>query len=1512
MLKSRSVLFAAVAAVGFVFGAFAVPPVTDHLVVALDASDATSMTLNGDVVNEWRSSVGSYSLKAGAIAYPEAPFQKNDVTLVTENGRQGLRFSHYTKPNRDNTNSDAVYAVMSFGDGVRVSAKTFFFVTRQIDSKYHGAIMGGDPSTHNERLTRNDGAAYEWKTDNYSRVLINGEETLSFANHGGTVNPFVLTATANNGHTIETIGASYLLNGGEPTMSYAVHDKCVIHEILMYDTVLSDEQIRSVSDYLKAKWNLGTTYWTGEGETADWDDAGNWLAGVVPNRTQTAVFSADAAIALTGDVMARRIVNEGASPITLSFENAADVTLDAAIGGAISIEKRGTGTLNVVGGQDYTGETRVLAGTLRAANDNASDVYSKIGGLVTHLDASRADTLVTDANGELLEWKSAAADTADFVGANVAYPDGRVDGMKEGVTFRHANPYLTTDAVGNPAVRFGCDRTDGTIKVGTFIAKKDKSQIKARTYFLVQTVRKFETCGLLGMIVDANFRMYVSGGNPAWHSTGMNESWQNGRKSTGDADRTFEASGSTRPNLLVVRNTDVNTFDIIGGQYLYRTDKQEEVGLGSFLQFDLNEVLMFDTALTDDQIRDISAVLMAKWGVPEQAVTIGDGSALSANSDYLVSADATLDTGNCAQTARSVSGTGTLAVGKGLKLCEDSSDGTALALDVADTLDLNGATLPVVSVTGAGTVTDSSEGGVLRVTNDGLLQTAIRLTGGAGLEKFGEGRLELIPGQDNAGATQVKEGTLAMRSEFDYAALGGLVAHLDASKPSTMTTNEKGELVEWRPATAGAKTFVGGGTLTFAPEQTFNHENPTPRTGPDGRAAVLFGYDPSDLKTVKDTFIKVPDGQITAQTFFVVQTQLGKGGAGGLLGMITDYAFRFFRWYEVDYLWSRQNMNESWVNGRKSLVTSDAKADNPDNTFEASANAAPNLLVVRNGTAKSFDIFGGQYLEKGGSHEVNANCCVPMYVHEVIFFDTALTDEQIHDISATLMDKWNIPRQADVRLGNGLSPRSDFEIAAGATVDLGISIQTLKSAGGSGALVSHGELSFAGVSPYAGSLALAANGLVDLGGGSLSVSNWTGSATVTNSSETTAKLTFTADADTAADLMVVGNVAFEKGGAGALTLPGGQDYTGTTTLDGGSLSHTGFSRYGHVSFHVDASKAETLKLDADGNVLRWDSLTDDGLYLNNAHDAFPDAKFRTAYTHLVKDANGQPCVRFARDEDNVHTGAVMAASSTISGRTEFFVSRQHERVCWGGMIGNVFNYDNRIYRNNENPQYLWAVTTTSTGARVLVNGKETKSFEDPSGTAGPHVLTVVRNDRAVTHEIIGGDWLQKGNADGEVNAYNNIYSRMDLYEVLLFDTALSDDQIREVTAILTKKWKVQVATDIDLGTPASPFAADSDYVVTASTGLDLDGFWQTIKSLTFDVGGAESCPVLAIDGELDVTDTPLAFLNAANVGRGDFLTTTRELTSPFLSVTGLEGVGKVSYRKSSARISTGGTVILVR
>ena len=94
--------------------------------------------------------------------------------------------------------------------------------------------------------------------------------------------------------------------------------------------------------------------------------------------------------------------------------------------------------------------------------------------------------------------------------------------------------------------------------------------------------------------------------------------------------------------------------------------------------------------------------------------------------------------------------------------------------------------------------------------------------------------------------------------------------------------------------------------------------------------------------------------------------------------------------------------------------------------------------------------------------------------------------------------------------------------------------------------------------------------------------------------------------------------------------------------------------------------------------------------------------------------------------------------------------------------------------------------------------------------------------------------------------------------------------------------------------------------------MDLDGFWQTIKSLTFDVGGAESCPVLAVDGALDVTDTPLAYLDAANVGRGDFLTTTRGLTSPFLSVTGLEGVGKVSYRTKSARISTGGMVILIR
>ena len=766
---------------------------------------------------------------------------------------------------------------------------------------------------------------------------------------------------------------------------------------------------------------LPAVEWTGRGQTTAWSDAGNWSEEKIPGPTDVAEFSSDSVIVLSGDCVASCVTNTSSSPITLTLTAENDVRLAASICGAISVEKDGAGTLTFAARQSYTGATRILEGGITTAPDLSFENYKAYGTLSLHLDASRPETLITDESRYLKEWKSLTDNGVTTHGAAVSYADAN---------YHPHSPFVGIDAFGRTTVQFGMLNDGVHTRTNTFIsARKDgtNTQFQARTFFLVQrqlyagvanSQGRYTTYGLLGMIKGSAFRFYRSGKiGYAWDKSNMDESWCNGRKSNSEDDNTYSSSGDENPNLLVVRRENLGVFDIIGNQMVLR-DNGTFVGTDAGILMQLYEVLLFDEALTDKQIVDVTALLMKKWKVPPQAVCLNT-SLMPPESSFTVDNGAALDCGETLQTLSNVSGTGTFKV-----------DGL---------IDLKGGMMKIaggIGVAGSGVITNTaSEKALFVVSNDTAAALAVNLSGNFDFEKQGSGTLWVSGGQQHCGETRLNGGKMA--ATLDYSNYGTLSMHLDASHPETLITDEDGYLTEWKSLTDNGITTVGAAVAHEG--ANYVHESPFPIVDSSNRQAVRFGCKKDNNDNRAGTFISAAkDGmgvKFSARTFFLIQRQhMEKQASSGLLGMIKGADFRFYRstgGSNVSYGWNTAHMGESWCNGRKTATGAG------NTTFEKSGIVSPNLLVVRCQDPGAFDIIGNQMLLRDNGSVVEGAEGVRMDLYEVLLYDEFLPDDKIAAISAYLMKKWNVPQQIDpeVSFGGVFSSVGAFTVLADSTLD---------------------------------------------------------------------------------------------------------------------------------------------------------------------------------------------------------------------------------------------------------------------------------------------------------------------------------------------------------------------------------------------------------------------------------------------------------------------------------------------
>jgi len=337
---------------------------------------------------------------------------------------------------------------------------------------------------------------------------------------------------------------------------------------------------------------------------------------------------------------------------------------------------------------------------------------------------------------------------------------------------------------------------------------------------------------------------------------------------------------------------------------------------------------------------------------------------------------------------------------------------------------------------------------------------------------------------------------------------------------------------------------------------------------------------------------------------------------------------------------------------------------------------------------------------------------------------------------------------------------------------------------------------------------------------------------------------------------LTGADGFVKTGAATLTLSGANSYKGTTQINEGVLKLSSITDLSDPSvlsdallstlvLHLDASDASSLATNADGSgvvtnsgdaVGYWGDLSDSDLPAVQG-----DGTRRPQYVESVAEFNGLPVLQFDGSNDKILSDLNISASS-IPDMTVVMVYRKvtssvngglwgHDNGNWDrlqlldfGAVGNdnIAGNNNSIKVNGMNNSDVLLYTATLRdgvvdGSRVYINGVS-------DGTAG---LTFTSQENTV-----GESTLTIGCIGNNKSIY---YGNIQIGEVLVFDTALSDADRINVEAYLNNKWlnisapaQLPVTSGLALRLDASEtstLAANADGSGAVASDNDPVGYW---------------------------------------------------------------------------------------
>lgn len=466
-----------------------------------------------------------------------------------------------------------------------------------------------------------------------------------------------------------------------------------------------------------------------------------------------------------------------------------------------------------------------------------------------------------------------------------------------------------------------------------------------------------------------------------------------------------------------------------------------------------------------------------------------------------------------------------------------------------------------------------------------------------------------------------------------------------------------------------------------------------------------------------------------------------------------------------------------------------------------SANAAftsgqPQVLTAISEGALSSTNSIGYYENAATSRYFNGE------VAEIYAFSRALTSGERLSLEASLSNKWITVAQPVV-VQNVISSVADVDLAASAQLVLSDVQQQFRSLTGKGIV----------------------------------------SGTVRRDSV----VTVSNQVDSAFEGTLTGALSLRKTGAGTLVLTNYHTYTGTTEIQGGTLSMKILVPTNGLTVHLDAAVGATLTLGAGSNVVSWTSKKGDGLSFTQA-----DAVLQPVY--VASAFNGRGGVRFGA----TLTNTFLKATAPRVAQTVFFVlSTVSANRNWAGVWG-WYGTQNFGFRANDSGAWYYGTGTgmfwNGSGGTLRIDGVESNNSSIPLNQT----------------QIIGLTRAASVNWTTALGFYNTTYPDRFydgvMGEVMIYDRALSTEEIASVENYLTGKWKATGRLPVSTA-------------VTVSNGavLDLGDSTQALRSLA---GGGS-----VTNGLLHVTDV-IVPEGALTLPGGVFVGTVRITPDDSLILTG--------------------------
>jgi len=468
---------------------------------------------------------------------------------------------------------------------------------------------------------------------------------------------------------------------------------------------------------------------------------------------------------------------------------------------------------------------------------------------------------------------------------------------------------------------------------------------------------------------------------------------------------------------------------------------------------------------------------------------------------------------------------------------------------------------------------------------------------------------------------------------------------------------------------------------------------------------------------------------------------------------------------------------------------------------------------------------------------------------------------------------------------------------------------------------------------------------------------------ITNSSLTAGTLAVGTSGDGRLDVPLAGNVDLLKLGKGTVSVAGWQKHTGRTVLEGGTLSavtNLCVDAVNGLVLHFDASRPETMTLDADNRVRAWRAVNDPSLVLTNCCAGENVSENMRQYMadcpiYRVTGIAGQkPAVEFGHTLSGALSPTILKLGET--GRSENVFKIRHRTamvVHYPDLTGqgSMTPYG-RYYLGSAKSSYNYGLITSYPNASVaygqsvwgmgtnevyinarkvcdVVAGTVEEQYlygvADPSlSTYGsPHVVTVAIPDitPALPEEeyrpIVGSSRFIPYN-DGGSLTYTREY-RGKICEILVFDRYLPDNERRMIETCLLHKWLMSYGKAVynpgvcRFEQSLSPF---SSVEVTGDATLDFGGIAQSIPSLKLAAGAGRAYPTLTLAGagstfDLTGIDFDLSADNPVSERQTLLDGGSTHLTGPFKTVPMLSN-GRIRYRATTVGYSTGGFTVLIR